>query len=514
MEQLSKDDLAQMDRVYFEKLEQKTLIDVACRLSDFSVNLVERLEQNSKNSSKPPSSDSPYNKGNNDDSASQDDDDNKTSTNDDDDDDDNNPAEADSPDTDKNTQADGLKRSPGKQPGAEGFWRSKPPVPENILPHYPEICVVCGKSTLHKADCPYMGYYVYELEKTDLAIRIYCTLHHYYSAVCECGHETKAQPGEGYISHIEGRQKDLKLTEYTMVGPMLTTFIAALSVRYRMSRLKIREFLSCWFSMELSTGTIDRCIREAGVACFPVVEELLEELQKEELVHLDETPWYEKGAFKWMWVVISAQIAVFHIGSRKKEELLKLITTAFTGWLVSDGYMAYRSYEKRQRCLAHLIRKAIALTGAVDEKAKKMGDWFLRELRGLIKAMAEDGGGGSKCNLILARLKKVCNLGSEEDHKKLRALAKEILNDWDAVVAFVKNPELPPTNNEAERALRHAVISRKVSYGTRTTEGSQAYAALLSVIETCRLRNQDPWQYIAETITSGRKGLVPLSIKA
>ena len=62
------------------------------------------------------------------------------------------------------------------------------------------------------------------------------------------------------------------------------------------------------------------------------------------------------------------------------------------GWLVTDGYSAYRSYEKRQRCLAHLIRKAMALTGAVYEKAQSMGDWFLRDLRGLIKAMFEEGG--------------------------------------------------------------------------------------------------------------------------
>ena len=65
---------------------------------------------------------------------------------------------------------------------------------------------------------------------------------------------------------------------------------------------------------------------------------------------------------------------------------------------------------------------------------------------------------------------------------------------------------LPPTNNEAERALRHAVIARRISFGTRTTEGSQAYAALLSVIETCRLQNRDPWLYIAETNRSWKKG--------
>jgi len=91
-------------------------------------------------------------------------------------------------------------------------------------------------------------------------------------------------------------------------------------------------------------------------------------------------------------------------------------------------------------------------------------------------------------------------------------LAREILNDWDAVVAFVKNPALPPTNKEAERVLRHAVISRRISFGTRTPEGSLAYAALLSVIETCRLREQDPWEYISQTITLGRKGLSPKSI--
>ncbi len=60
--------------------------------------------------------------------------------------------------------------------------------------------------------------------------------------------------------------------------------------------------------------------------------------------------------------------------------------------------------------------------------------------------------------------------------KKLKALASEILNDWDAVVAAVNNPNLPLTNNEAERALRHAVIARRISYGTRTHEGSIAYS--------------------------------------
>jgi transposase len=509
MDHLTKDDLAQIDREYLQSLENGTVIDLACRLRDYCVKLVERLEQDSRNSSKPPSSDNPYDKDKDKKSGSDSNDDAEIVS----------AVEGDETEKvipDESSSSGEPKRSAGRQPGSKGFWRSETPVPETTIPHYPDHCVICWNEIKLPEDTrPYMGHYVYDLEKTESGIRISCSLHHYYAGVCDCGHVTKAQPGEGFISHVEGRKQDLRLTEYTMVGPMLATFIAALSIRFRMSRVKINEFLSSWASTDLSVGTIDRCIREAGVACHPVVEDLVRELQEEEIVNVDETPWYEKGDLKWLWVAISTTIAVFYVGTRKKEELLNLVTSAFIGWLVTDGYLAYRSYERRQRCLAHLIRKAIALSGAVDKKAQQMGDWFLRELRGLIKAMADHGEGDKKqCNPILARLKRACKLGSEEEHPKLRALAREILNDWDAVVAFVKNPELPPTNNDAERALRHAVISRRISFGTRTTEGSRAYAALLSVVETCRLRNQDPWEYIAQTIALARKGIAPAKIPA
>jgi transposase len=360
-----------------------------------------------------------------------------------------------------------------------------------------------------------MGHFVLELEKTESGLEVVCSLHHYYSAECECGHETRARPGEGYVSSVEGRKNDFKLQEYVLVGPMLATLIASLAVRYRMSRRRIQEFLQDWTNMSLSIGTIDRCVREAGIACIPVVDQLINDLQDAEILHVDETPWYEAGRFLWLWVVITANIAVYHIGSRKKEEFLKLVTDVFAGWLITDGYGAYRSYEKRQRCLAHLIRKEIALAEGVYEKGQDFGTWVLKELRGLIDTMS--GGGEDarlKCNPILARLKRACLLGRDGPIKKMRALAREILNDWEAVVAFVKNPGLPPTNNEAERALRHAVIARRISYGTRTSEGSIAYSAFLSVIETCRLRGVSPWPYIAEVIALGRKGIAPPPIPA
>lgn len=502
MNRLSKEDLSQMNQNYFQSLDKEKLVEVAGNLHSLAVEQLEKLEQNSSNSSLPPSSDQFKNK-------------EKV------------PSLELEP-TGSETSVSELKREdkhvsqesekpknkgfgkklPGKQVGAKGIWRTSPLVASQTVAHHPLSCASCNsRLEIDPQAKPYMGYYVLELEKLDSGIDIKCTLHHYYQATCSCSHHTLSKPLTGYISVVEGRSKDLCLQEYGLVGPMLATFIASLAIRYRMSRPKIRELLDDWIGVSLSVGTIDRCIREVGIACSPVVEELIVELQSAEIIHLDETPWYEKGKYRWLWVAITNTIAVFHIGSRRKEELLHLISEAFVGWLVTDGYGAYSSYPKRQHCLAHLIRKAIALTQALDKEVADLGQWLLEELRELIHALATGDGEQDESDSHPARLYRVCRLATVAEHTKLKALAKEILTDWDAVVACFYHPQLPPTNNEAERALRHAVIARRISYGTRTSEGSLAYCSVLSVVETCRLRKVDPWSYIAIVLTQARKGI-------
>ncbi|WP_207714431.1 hypothetical protein [Scytonema sp. UIC 10036] len=113
------------------------------------------------------------------------------------------------------------KRGPGKQPGTKGMWRMTPLVPTRTIPHYPENCAACNAPVVLGAESkPYMGYYVLELEKHESGVEVKCQLHHYYEATCECGHHTKALPGCGYVSVVEGRRKDLQLQEYGLVGPM------------------------------------------------------------------------------------------------------------------------------------------------------------------------------------------------------------------------------------------------------------------------------------------------------
>ncbi|MCP4407906.1 MAG: transposase, partial [Gammaproteobacteria bacterium] len=70
-----------------------------------------------------------------------------------------------------------------------------------------------------------------------------------------------------------------------------------------------------------------------------------------------------------------------------------------------------------------------------------------------------------------------------------------------------EHPHLPLTNNLAERILRHWVILRRITQGTRTAQGSRALATMASIIESCRLRNASPLRYLAQVIAAGRQGL-------
>jgi hypothetical protein len=494
---LRADQLSDMDRERLRALPREELEELTWQLVEVARSLAEKVQQNSANSSRPPSSDDPYRRrderrtarnakhGNGDDAGR---------------------GDAAGTTSSGTTSAKPSKPS-GKRPGMPGFWRRQPMVVTCEVDHDAAVCVACraplGPAQRCRQDS---AHYVYDLERATMTLQIRAARHRYFAGRCGCGHETVARPATGRCSEIEGRRRNLQLTERCLVGPALASFIAVLSIRFRLSRQKIQEFLADWLGLELGTASIDRCIREFGLACGPVVEELVEEIRGAGVVHLDETPWYQRGALLWLWVAVSATVVVFRIGSRAKEELTGLIGEAFLGWLVSDGYVAYRDHPRRQRCLAHLIRKAVALAEGYDRPGSAFGRDLARDLRRLIEKVAA-GGCDASVKRLLARVKWNCQCNQYEVEDKVRGLAREILNDWEAVIAFVDEPGLPPTNNDAERALRHAVIARRIGFGTRTDEGSRCYAAALSVIETCRKRALDVATYARDLIATARKGL-------
>src|SRR3954452_13028475 len=478
-------DLSGMDRRLFEALSPDARVELLCRLHALAIQQAEELARDSTNSSRPPSSDGPFGPASGTSTGAV------------------SPPPSASPPITEPPAPSG--RKPGKQRGTKGIWQCEPLQAERAENHYPTLCAACGTP-----------FEMWERSQRPLCARPGAHGRRYSDRLCaaplSCDRLRLWCPDRrASRRRCAGAGTLARPAAERSLSAALATFIAALSVRYHVSRAKIREFLAVWFDVPLSVGTLDRCIREVGIACEPVVEDLLGDLRQAGVIHADETPWKQHGRLRWLWVVLSSSTAIFHIGSRQGDEIRDLIGDAFLGWLVSDGYGAYRKFKKRQRCLAHLIRKGVALAGGLYPVGVNFGDWLLREIRGLIHEVAE-GTGARMINPMLARLKRACKLHRDDDAEKVRALAREILNDWTAITAFVTNPDLPATNNEAERALRDAVIARRISNGTRSEEGSAAYAATLSVVETCRRRGIEPWQYITNLLARARKSLPHVSI--
>jgi len=303
------------------------------------------------------------------------------------------------------------------------------------------------------------------------------------------------------------------LSERHLAGAMLVALICALSLRMRLSRRRIQEFFADWFALQLSVATINQCLHEAGRALEPVVEEqLLVEIGDSDLLHADETSWKERGRLLWLWVFTCATTTVFAIGRRTQELLHGMLGTAIDGWLMSDGYWAYRDYDNRLRCLTHLLRKARGLQDTADRQAQRFGTALRNGIEAVMDAVYAAREGPPPTALRqrhvqqLNGLLDLCLEHAEAKHEKTRALAREFLNDWDTFWVVLNHPELALTNNAAEQALRHWVIARRISYGTRNPQGSRAFTLLASVIETCRQRGHSPWAFIAETLRERRRG--------
>lgn len=518
---LSCPDLEQMDEAYLKRLTLEQLQAVSARLLHDVKELHERLNQTPQNSSVPPSRQAAYLESADvasDEKAGEEPPvDAKPKTGERDEDgkaeaakaperEPAGEAEADSP---KASEGEAATGRAGKPVGAPGYGRTQILPPRETVDHRAEQCVACGVALPEDAPfVPRLGFYQAELELGSAAapgLQVVCTLHRYGETTCACGHQTRTQPASGVEELPEGFESGTTLSEWRLVGPWLAALLVCLAFRMRLSRPRIQEFLQDWLQLELSVGVINQTIHEAGLAAAPVHEQLIEQAREAELQQVDETPWKEHGRVLWLWVFVSATVVVFVVGRRTRQVLQQVLTEAFTGWLMSDGHINYRDYAKRLRCLAHLERKARGLAESLDAEAKAFGEAALLMLAVVFKQV-RDGPNRAVYQPFLALFKRFCELHWHVGHEKTRALAREFLYDWEAIWVVLEQSDLPATNNAAERALRHWVIARLISHGTRTPQGSRVFAILASVIDTCRLRGASPWTYLASVIAERRQG--------
>lgn len=498
--------LRQLDEAYVTSLDEAALRGLSLRLLADLKEARERLNQNSGNSSRPPSSQAPW------DTSSVLESEALKAAREVEEADGEGPEPGEEAPKEEARRAEPAPPSPrraGKPVGAPGHGRPAPERVDGEALHIALECSGCGQSLSGLTSSAYTGHYEVDLVREAAGWTVRWTRHLWHETGCPCGHLTRAEPPRW-------QEDGVALGGFRLIGPGLAALIVALALRYRLSRARIREFLADWFGVSLSVGALHAVIEEAGAAVAPVEAELIQAVQASGLLHADETPWPERGVCLWLWVFTAAHVTLYSV-SHRGQELVRNLLEGFAGVLMSDGWQAYRWQPRRLRCWAHLKRKAVGLTESFSPEAQTFGGEVLALWKTLWEAVqaARDGPPHSlrsEWSERLGAFRTRCETHRDSPHVKTRELAREFLNDWEAIFAVLDDPRGPLTNNAAERALRHWVILRRITHGTRTERGSRQLALLASVIDTCRQRGHSPWDYLRATFTRRRQGLAVLPL--
>ena len=191
-------DLKDVQRTELAAMSREELEAWGWRQHELARELANRLGADSRTSSRPPSSDDPY-RG-----------------------DDGKPPAAP---PGKTGMADEKKtaRPAGKRPGSKGFWRSQRIVTSAEVPHAPKVCAVCGSILGPDLERRCVeAHDSLELARGLMSLQVTATKHVYFAVLCPCGHDNVARPGVGPRSEIEGRRRNLQLSERCLVGPTPT----------------------------------------------------------------------------------------------------------------------------------------------------------------------------------------------------------------------------------------------------------------------------------------------------
>jgi len=425
-------------------------------------------------------------------------------------------------------QAPVAKRA-GRAVGARGHGRTQKLDPTRTEQHHAAVCAGCGQGfASHDGAHAWTGWDSLELLPLSqdesgpvvLGVRIEVTRHQLMSQRCTCGHLTRHEASR---ADEDPMWAGVHVSEQRLLGPRLAAAIVHLCVRMRLPRRKVSELLLEWFGLSLSAALIDQTVHQAARSVAELEPQLAQQLAQAALVHADETSWSECGQALWLWVLCCCHTVLYVVGSRTKEMFDNALDASFQGILMSDGYGAYRARMMRLRCWAHLLRKLRGVHESTDrqaaQEAGRMLDLFGSLIAAVFEARAQldqppqDGVTGPAAPPAIThaeqieQLKQLCQHQRDASHQALRQIAREFINDWQAIVRVLHDPRLPLTNNAAERQLRHYVVARRISYGTRNPVGSHSFALLASIFDTCRLRGASATDLLARSIHAARMKL-------
>jgi transposase len=449
-----------------EELLQAALVKITALEAEVA-ELRSKLAQNSRNSSKPPSSDGPG---------------------------------AERPSKEPSG------RKPGGQPGHKGTKRDLLPRKnvDVVVAVAPAACGKCGAKVTVKSRGPE----AYRHQVIELpAVHPHVTEYQLGFAYCGCCEKwTRADLPAGVSE--------------SNFGPRLTGLVALFTGKFRMSKRAVQEMLRDVLGIELALGSVSNIEQTVSEALAAPVEEARAYIPKQPTAHLDETGWFQKHKRAWLWVATTAAVAVFLVVRSRGKAIAQQLLEGFTGTLVSDRWCGYNWMHvlRRQVCWAHLIRE---FEGFVERggKARKIGELLIAEVKTMFEWWhnARDGTIQratlqKKMKPLMAEVERLLSEGAVCPDAKVAGTCNEILKLADAMWTFLYVPGVEPTNNLAERDLRHAVIWRKTSFGTQSEAGSRFVERILTAVITLRKQERNVLEYLADACQARLCGRRPASL--
>jgi transposase len=375
----------------------------------------------------------------------------------------------------------------GGQPGHEKHERALIPVEQctQVVAHQPPTCRRCGRQLAGDDPTP-LRHQVWELP----AMKPLVTEHQLHRRTCPCGATTCANLPPGVPSG--------------QAGPRLVALVALLMGCFRQSKRRVALFLEQVLNQPCSPGWVVKLQNQATAALRPAYDELAAQLPAQACLGIDETPTKQGPDKGWLWTCVAASFTVFTIRTTRAATVLtELLGTAYGGVVNCDRAKMYYSLPRLQWCWAHLRRDFQALIDTGDGVEKRLGHDLMRPTRKLLELWARYRD-GTLTRRGFERLMKP--IRQEINDLLLRGafsgigMAEELSKHRDWLWTFVDVEGVEPTNNASERALRHAVIWRKLSFGTQSAAGSRFVETLLTVVETCRQKSHNVFAFVARAI--------------
>jgi transposase len=297
-------------------------------------------------------------------------------------------------------------------------------------------------------------------------------------------------------------------------GPRLAAFVGLLMGHFRQSKRRTSAFLEDLLNIPCSAGWVVKIqnLVKRGVAV--PYEELRGELCQQSQLFIDESPSKQKNDKAWLWVAVAPMFVVFGIFLSRKRDALKALVGNYSGIIINcDRAKMYFDGKRLQWCWSHLKRDFQKLFDSRDQQVKRLGSDLLRQQKLLFQHWRQYKDGKNKWTtfqqLVAPIRQKVDSLllrGSYSGNPKLIGMCEELYNHRDWLWTFTEVEGIEPTNNSAERALRPAVIYRKLSFGTQSASGSRYLERILTVTQTCHLQRRSPYQYLISAMEAAFAG--------